>query len=123
MSSRREGFGLIEVIIAMLILTVGILAMGGATGYILNQVRASELRTERMLAVREVSERLRAIEWEDLPAACQSQTFTVDPYSVTCALSIEGNMAHIQLVNVGPGFSAGHILTDTLMMAVARPVQ
>lgn len=126
MKTRSEGFGLIEVIIAMLILTIGILAMGGSTGYILNQIRASELRTERMLAVKDVSERLYATEWEDLQGACQSQTFTVDPYTVTCDITMSVNIAHIRLVSDGPGPSGGRInqsAQDTLMMSIARPVQ
>lgn len=127
MSTRREGFSLIEVIIAMLILSVGVLAMGGATGYVLSQVRASQLRTDRMTAVHEVTERLRAVDWDDLEAACAGTPFSVPPYTVSCQVSRppgSNNLKRVDLISTGPGYRAGRVqaVADTMMMGVARPL-
>jgi hypothetical protein len=46
------------------------MAMGASTGFILNQVRASELRTDRMIAVRQVTEQLRGTPWVNLTGEC-----------------------------------------------------
>jgi prepilin-type N-terminal cleavage/methylation domain-containing protein len=125
MSIRRDGFGLIEVIIAMLILTVGVLAMGASTGFILNQVRASEFRTERMLNVRGAAERLHAVDWQTLPTVCQSPVLASGRYSVSCEVTVAGNLARIRLISTGPGYVGGKLQTtavDTTVMSIARPM-
>jgi prepilin-type N-terminal cleavage/methylation domain-containing protein len=126
-STHTPGFGLIEVIVAMMILTVGILAMGASTGYILNQVRASELRTERMTAVRGASERLHAMEWPELTQqACSGSDPILETdrgFRVTCAITVSGNLAVIRLITEGRAFSGGRIrdqVVDTTVMSVAR---
>ncbi len=128
MTSQRAGFSLIEVIVAMLILTVGVLAMGGATGYILTQVRSAQLRTDRMTAVNQAAEQLRAIAWNDLESACAGDGFDVPPYAVSCHVSQPQGVLHlkrIDLVSTGPGFRGGRVvqsLTDTMVIGIARPV-
>lgn len=127
MSTLRHGFGLIEVIIAMLILSVGVLAMGASTGYILNQIRASELRTERMIIVRGAAERLQSMPWADIVAdPCQQPVLATDRYSVTCHVTILSNRAHVRLISAGPGYSGGRLQTqavDTTMLSIARRIQ
>jgi prepilin-type N-terminal cleavage/methylation domain-containing protein len=125
MKAPRDGFGLIEVIIAMLILTVGVLAMGASTGFILKQVRASELRTERMLNVRGAAERLHSVDWLTLPAVCQSAVISTERYSVDCEVTVAGNLARIRLISTGPGYVGGKLRTnavETTMMSIARPI-
>lgn len=125
MSARRDGFGLIEVIIAMLILTVGVLAMGASTGYILNQVRASEFRTERVTNVRGAAERLHAMTWEDLTTtACPTTVVSTDRYEVRCELTVSGNLARVRLISEGPAYVGGRLrvdAVDTTVMSIARP--
>jgi prepilin-type N-terminal cleavage/methylation domain-containing protein len=127
MSAKRQGFGLIEVIIAMLILSVGVLAMGASTGYILNQIRASELRTERMIIVRGAAERIQSMAWEDIVAGpCQQPLLATDRYSVTCTVTLMGSRAHVRLISSGPGFTGGRVQTtavDTTMLSIARRIQ
>jgi prepilin-type N-terminal cleavage/methylation domain-containing protein len=127
MRSQREGFSLIEVIVAMVILTVGILAMGASTGYVMTQVRAAQLRTDRMTAVHHVAERLREVDWDALDGACFGQTFTADRYTVTCTVSRPPgsvNLKRVDLVSTGPGFRGGRVqpvVVDTTMIGIARP--
>jgi uncharacterized protein (TIGR02598 family) len=127
MSAHRDGFSLIEVIIAMIILSVGILAMGASTGYVLSQVRAAELRTERVNAVQHVAAQLRAVNWADLENAC-AHSYAVDAYTVDCSVSVPPGAIHlkrVELVTTGRAYRAGRLITnaaDTMLIAFARPI-
>jgi prepilin-type N-terminal cleavage/methylation domain-containing protein len=124
-SGARQGFGLIEVIVAMIILAVGVLSMGASTGYILSQIRASELRTARMVAVQDVVEQLRGTGWEDLTTRCAGHTFEAGSYEVTCHTEVFPNLARIQVISKGPAFRGGrvaHAVQDTMVISIARPL-
>jgi len=124
MTALKDGFSLIEVIIAMVILSVALLAMGASTGYVLNQVRASEMRSDRMIAVRQASEELRAIDFNDLGAACGGQPFQIGRYAVTCSIqAAQLDLARVQLISTGPGFAQGRLnasVPDTTVINIAR---
>ncbi len=124
MTGLKDGFSLIEMIVALVILSVGLLAMGASTGYVLNQVRASELRSDRMIAVRQASEELRAIDFDDLGAACAGQAFQIGRYSVTCSVQLaRPTLARVQMVSTGPGFAQGRVaasVSETTVINVAR---
>lgn len=123
---NRGGFSLVEVIVALMILSVGVLAMGASTGYIMTQIRASELRMERMTAVRQAAETLRGEDWAALPTYCSTADFSTDRYSVSCTVSQPAsNLQRVQLVSVGPGYSEGRLvgsLPDTFAISLAQPV-
>ena len=124
-STKRGGFSLVEVIVAMLILTVGILAMGASTSFILTQVRASQLRSERMAAVRDASESLRAVPWASLATDCASNTFEMDRYTVQCSVLPQSShtLQVLQLVSEGPGYQGMRIgaeVPDTFVISIAR---
>lgn len=125
--SDRSGFSLVEVIIAMLILSMGVLAMGASTGYVMNQIQASELRTERMATVRQAAEILGGTEWSALPGVCADDgLFHTRHYRVDCELRQDANVAVARLITVGPGFRAGRIdlaMEDTFAVSIAEPVQ
>ncbi len=123
---RRAGFSLVELIIALLILSVAILAMGASTGHVMAQIQAAELRTERMSAVRGAAEVLRGTAWGSLTTVCQSGSddFGTDHYTVSCTVTQPStNLQVVQLVTVGPGFVAGKFTTtvaDTFAISIAQ---
>ena len=126
--AQRSGFSLVEVIIAMMILSVGILAMGASTGHVMAQIQASELRTERMGAVREAAETLRGTAWGSLESTCSSvpDNFGTDHYTVRCSVQRPStNLKLVQLITTGPGFLSGKFTTsvaDTFAISIANPV-
>jgi prepilin-type N-terminal cleavage/methylation domain-containing protein len=129
MNTSRDGFSLIEMIVAMLILTVGILAMGASTGYVLGQVRAAELRTDRMVAVRQVAEMVRSVDFDELADACTGPAFNAGRYSVSCEVHAptgELHLRRVELISVGPGMAGRRVqqgMVDTTAISISRPVQ
>ena len=87
--AQAPGFSLVEVIVAIFILSVGVLAMGMSTGHVMAQIQAAELRTERMTAFREAAEILRSTDWDTLETTCSNAGSSLDSdhYSVSCSVS------------------------------------
>jgi prepilin-type N-terminal cleavage/methylation domain-containing protein len=123
----KSGFSLVEVIVAMMILSVGILAMGASTGHVMAQIQAAELRTERMGAIREAAEVLRGTAWGSLESTCSGTSgLGTEHYKVSCSvLQPSRDLKLVQLVTVGPGFESGKFnstVADTFAISVANPV-
>lgn len=129
MTAMRAGFSLVEIIVSMLILSVGVLAMGASTGYMLSEVRLAKFQTERSAAVREASERLRVSDWATLEAACDGNSIpAIGKYTVTCEVEPQGvHLKKINLISVGPGYRAGGVVdlgvVDTTAIILAEPIR
>lgn len=124
--SDRGGFSVVEVIVAMMILSFGVLAMGASTGYVMRQVRASELRSERVAAVREASELIRGTEWAQIPAVCGSGDLVANRYTVTCEATPNGRLMQVRIRTTGPGYQDGRFIpemAETFAINLAQPVQ
>lgn len=127
--TQPGGFSLIEVIVALMILSVGILAMGASTGHVLSQVQMSQLRTERVSIVRQAAETLRGTSFASLENACASAstTFGTDHFALSCTVSQPAtNLKRVALVSVGPGFRDGKLvssLPDTFAISISDPAQ
>ncbi len=60
MSGQRGGFSIVELIVALVILTMGMLAMAAGSSYATIEVRGSALRSQRAAAVASIIEQVRA---------------------------------------------------------------
>lgn len=122
----RGGFTMIEVVVAIMILSVGVLAMGASTGYVSARSRALDLQVERLTAVRQAAETLRASGWTELEATCSARGLGTRRYPVACVVSHPaGDLKRVQLVSTGPGFRRGRLvadLADTVSIRFTRPV-
>lgn len=112
-----------EVLVAMLVLTVGILAMAATTGYVFNQINDAGHRTERAFAVQEVVETLRALPYEGLDEAMG--TWEVGAFVVEASVTdASTRLSRVRLVTTGPGYrpGAGRVvnLTDTTYVSISR---
>ncbi len=127
MRSDRSGFSLVEVILAMLLLSVAVLAMGASTGFIMNQVNAASLRTERAVSVREATELLRTVPWDDLQPDCAALfPITSNGFSVDCVfVGTSMQLKNLLIITDGPAYSGGRIqpsVKDTMMITRAQPM-
>lgn len=62
----RGGFTMVEVIVAITILTIGVLAMASTTAYVVRQTTFADLLTERAAAFQTVVDRLQASAYDDV---------------------------------------------------------
>src|SRR5690606_33853557 len=78
--SMRDGFTLVEVLVATVILAVGFLAMAATTGVVIGRVRAAGFETERAAAAQEVAERLRSMPFVRVESRYASDPTVVGGY-------------------------------------------
>lgn len=125
-ASMQDGFSLVEVIVAMMVLSFGLLAMAASTGYVFSELRSSGWDTQRALAKQQVVEQLRGMFWEDIPTTT-AQTATVGRYTVTYqATTPAGAIKQVTIITSGPAYRAGTgaytTVTDTTMVEIVRPI-
>jgi prepilin-type N-terminal cleavage/methylation domain-containing protein len=120
--SDAGGFSLVEVIIAIVVISFGLLALATTTGYVSGQLNTSRLRTERSAAVQQAIEDLYATPFGTLANGSRQY----GRYSVSWQLqSINYALTRIELVSVGPGHSGGGTIApsvpDTVRFSLVRP--
>lgn len=121
-ASVRGGFSLIEVIVAMLILAVGILATAASTGFIFTQLNDSGADTERAAAVQQVVEQLRASPFGEIETQTEGQAITVGRYRVWWTVEDQPNVKQVTIVSEGPGFATGEGMVDTKRETVVTSI-
>ncbi len=121
----EEGFSLLEIVVAMMILAVGVLGMAGSTAAIFTRLRVADRRNERSAAVQYSAEGLRAGDFDDLSTRCSGLSEVVGDFTVTCAVESSGaNLLGLYLVSSGPGlgpdgrWKSG--VVDTTLVQIAR---
>jgi len=70
--TSRDGFTLVEVVIAVVILAVGVLGLAGATAYQVRQVTLSDLMTERSIAFQQTVDRLQSVPFDNVTSGSDS---------------------------------------------------
>lgn len=126
-ASRTSGFSMIEVIIAVVILAVGILGLGGATAYIVRQVTLADIMTERAAALQSVVERIQSMDFDTVDAGSDSVGMFAVNWSLASGTS---ETKLLQIVTVGPGVHTpagsqapmlARNVADTFQYRVIRP--
>lgn len=123
---NERGFSIIELMVALVILTVGLLSMAATTGYVATQVRAGDLRTERAAALQEVIEGLRATPFASLQTVADSSAVAVGHYQFWWTVNRVGaNLAEVEIYSRStanlPGASKhGAVAQDTFSFSIAR---
>ncbi len=119
------GFSLLEVIIAITILSIGLLGMGTTMLYGVRTVTIADLASERAAARQAGIERLRAMPYDSLAVGQDSLGLFVLSWSPLVTTSTSTSM---RVITVGPGSSAGPDglslspqVADTFDFLVLRP--
>lgn len=124
---RQGGFTLVEIIVAVIVLTFGVLGMAGTTAYIVRQVTLAEVTTRRAAAVQDVVERLRAMPYEDMSSGQDS----VGPFGVRWLVVQDGGRSStVTILTRGPGLYSDASspfpmlrdgVVDTFVYRIIRP--
>lgn len=125
--ATQGGFSLVEVMIATMVLTFGLLAMAASTGYISAQMNSATFDTRRSAAKQQAIERLRAMPYASLPVGADS-VFTVGLFTVSSRAVYNTNDATVTLSTIGPAYrrttgSGGNRadVTDQMSFNILRP--
>lgn len=116
---------MVELVISLMILTVGVLAMATALGYLVLQIRSADARTERSLAVEQVEEQLRGVDFDALDDVDQADAQEVGDFEVWWSVEpMGGNLKRITIYSEGPGFAPGtgwgFDVADSSSLSLAR---
>lgn len=122
-TSIRAGFSLIEVIVAMMILTVGILATAASTGFIFTQLHDSGADTERAAVVQQVVEQMRASPFAEIVTKAENQAVMVGRYRIWWTVEAQTqNVKQVTIVSEGPGYVSGEGRVDTKRETVVTSI-
>lgn len=103
----REGFSLVELMVALVILTAGMLVMASASGFSSMSVQIAGNRTARAAAVASQIEQIKAkansANWSSISS--QTTAVNIDGFDITYTVSRPGG--HYMVITVtssGPGY-------------------
>ncbi len=121
----RDGFSVVEVIIAMVVLSFGVLAMAAMSSHLLMQIRIADSQTERAAAVQQVVEQLRAMPYETLQTRESGSAGTIGSFDIEWERrTTDANLTRIDVYTTGPGYRSGEgwLLErqDTFLISLAR---
>lgn len=124
----ERGFTLVEIVIALLVLTLGALALAASTVSVVRQGLMSDLKTERVSARRAVIETIHALPYEDVTEGADTLGRFVVAWSVRTetsalkelAIVTEGPAVVADMSTTGPGAIQADV-TDTLTYRIVRP--
>ena len=123
-ADKANGFSLVEVIIAMVVLTVGMLALASSTGYISAEIRNSTWNTQRAFARNAIVERLRSIPFDSV--ATTGTPLTIGRYDMTwTSTDVNQNLKSVLVIASGPSYRLGRVtrvtVVDTYSINIIRP--
>ncbi len=101
-----EGFTLVEVIIATLLLAMGIVALGWVSGYVATQLNLANVTSERATALQVGLEQVRALNYDSVSAGAD----TIGRFTVTWTVTTDGRSKIISMITSGPGLSGGRLI-------------
>ena len=94
-----EGFTIVEVIIAVVILAVGLLGMAATTVLVVQQTAIADVATERSAALQSTIERIQSMPYDDVVTGSDS----VGAFAVTWRVGAGIRWKPVEIVTTGPG--------------------
>lgn len=108
-SRTRAGFSMVEVIIAIVILAVGVLAFAGTTVYIIRNTTYGDLMTERAAAFQTIVDRVQSLPFDSVGSGSDS----VGIFLVEWDSALDGPQNKIvTIVTTGPGVGVTNFPTN-----------
>lgn len=111
----RRGFSLVELVIALLILSIGVLGLAGTTAFVVRQTTLADVNTERSAALQSAVERVRATPY----TAVGTGSTTVGAFSVGWSvIDSTGTTKIVRVITRGPGLAKDSVSLPTLAASV-----
>lgn len=123
--TTRAGFTLVEVLVALIILTVGVLGLAGTTALAVRQVTFADVTAERAIALQSVIERLRSAPYDSVANGSDS----IGRFQATWTVTLGQRSKSVQIVTLGPGLGSATVgmpglsgsVADTFVYRIVRP--
>lgn len=120
----RGGFTIVEIVIAMIVLTIGVLGLAGTTAFVVRQVTLADLMTERAAAFQTTIDRIQSLPFDDVT----SGTDSVGIFAVRWVAVNDGAQNKVvTILTAGPGIEPntafpmlGPTVVDTFVFRVLR---
>ena len=107
------GFTIVEVLIAIVILAVGMLALATTSIFATTQVKVADLKTEQSLAVQQIVEMLRSRPYANLANRAEGSAENVGSYDVWWTVTPTTRFhSRVVLFTKGPGYRSGTVRVD-----------
>lgn len=124
-SEKQNGFTLVEIIVAMMVLSVGMLAMAASTGYVSAEIRNANWNTQRAMARARALEQIQALPFDSINTASVQTVGTYGQFTLTYrALATNNNLRTVQVISSGPAYRLGRgtrvTVVDTVQVQIAR---
>jgi len=98
--TSRAGFSMVEVVVSLVLLTVGVLGLGGTTAHVVRQITLSDLMTERSAAFQTTIDRLQSLPYDSVDSGADS----VGIFDIVWTSVPDGPQNKIvTIVTTGPG--------------------
>ena len=127
--SAPDGFSLVEIIAAIMILSFGLLTMAASTTYVTAQLRSASFDTQRNLARQQVMEQLRGTFYDSVNT--NTTGLAVGRYRVTWNVTIpsaNNPIKEVRVITRGPAYrptrtnkAVRSTVTDTAFVEIVRP--
>ena len=96
----RDGFSMVEVIIAIIILSVGVLGLAGSTVHVVRQTNMGDLMTERSVAFQTTIDRLQSLPYDSVVPG----TATIGVFELRWTVTPDGPQSKmVRIWTRGPG--------------------
>ena len=127
-AARRSGFSLIEVMVAMVILTFGVLALASATGFFFTQIRVADADTDRNMAVTRTIEQIRSQHFDSVKSVSESYAVSRGGYTFwQTVTAVRPTLKEVKIYSRGRGFDtqSGWTATalDSFSISIASSMQ
>ncbi len=122
-----RGFSLVELVIAVIILSIGVLGLAGTTAFVIRQVTLADVNTERSASLQNVIERLRATSVNSISTGSVTNGSFVTTWAVSDSSS---RSKTVRVITDGPGLRKdsaavvpmlGRNVRDTFFLVVLKP--
>ena len=127
-AQARGGFSLIEVMVAMVILTFGVLALASATGFFFTQIRVADADTDRNMAITRMIEEVRSKHFDSVTSVAEAYAVSRGGYLMWQTVTTPSpSVKEVKIYSRGRGFDTQSGWTDAALdsftISIAKNMQ
>lgn len=112
---QTRGFTIVEIVLALILLTVSVLGLAGTTTWVVRQTTLGQVTSERTVALQSTIEQLRAMPYDSV----MDGSSTEGQFAVRWFVTTDSRSKRVELVTTGPGLTSSLAGPPQLAQSVA----